>query len=601
MYCMLVILLAFSLTQGRQQCSHPQGEDGSQMREGCLVLTCQGGAWTAALTTSHCCFEGVTYPTNTTITSTMSQDKCVKADMVCVQGEDNKAKTVIKMENYCEAKNMKTGCQEEQTEPEHPNCLTVSCDGDVMKKWCLGHQTSMMGTYKMSNKKHNGKPVWANKDRSQKLFYTSDGTWMIGTPWNQTHHDYNDYRGAIKTTEQGHATVPATGWQYNGWTGWIAYGNLTVTPGEPVYPPGLTVSSTNENGALLSHPTMMGQYCQVKNKKHDGRPVWKHTEHDHWFFRDGHTWVIGSVIAEWSKSKTGRIFSSVTGFVGIPSHGWEYGDSYYRGTKDRSLTVQESNCQEKTGYHHPDVLTVSSEGGSASAKTYMMGTYKKSGKEYNGHPTWIHKDPVQNQELFYTSDKYWMISYQNGRTYGGIKSVEAGLDYVPTHGWEYREHGTTAGTTTSGWIEDQHLTVSDGETEYPQGLIVSSEGPAGAKHSSRMGEFYQGSFPYKWNGRPLWKNSDNEDENVWLYFTGKYWNIGSNYRYTSAWMSHPKQGLVGIPAEGWQYADDDDKTSTWFDDEQLTVREIEVKECTQVFMGVFLEPTPHHPKLFRHF
>ena len=38
--------------------------------------------------------------------------------------------------------------------------------------------------------------------------------------------------------------------------------------------------------------------------------------------------------------------------------------------------------------------------------------------------------------------------------------MEAGLDYVPTHGWEYREHGTTAGTTTSGWIEDQHLTVS---------------------------------------------------------------------------------------------------------------------------------------------
>ena len=112
----------------------------------------------------------------------------------------------------------------------------------------------MMGTYKMSNKKHNGKPVWANKDRSKKLFYTSgqtqkyiyfsplslfpDGTWMIGTPWNQTHHDYNDYRGAIKTTEQGHATVPATGWQYNGWTGWIAYGNLTVTRKILIFNPG---------------------------------------------------------------------------------------------------------------------------------------------------------------------------------------------------------------------------------------------------------------------------------------------------------------------------------------------------------------------------
>ena len=71
-----------------------------------------------------------------------------------------------------------------------------------------------------------------------------------------------------------------------------------------------------------------------------------------------------------------------------------------------------------------------------------------------------------------------------------------------------------------------------------------------------------------------------------MNISGKYWNIGSNYRYTRAWMSHPKQGLVGIPAEGWQYADDDDKTSTWFDDEQLTVREIEVKECTQVFTGI---------------
>merc|ERR1719513_446945 len=151
MYCMLVILLVFSLTQGRQQCSHPQGEDGSQMREGCLVLTCQGGAWTAALTTSHCCFEGVTYPTNTTITSTMSQDKCVKADMVCVQGEDNKAKTVIKMENYCEAKNMKTDCKEEKTEPEYPSCLTVSCDA-ALEKWCLANQKSQMGTYKISNK-----------------------------------------------------------------------------------------------------------------------------------------------------------------------------------------------------------------------------------------------------------------------------------------------------------------------------------------------------------------------------------------------------------------------------------------------------------------
>ena len=85
------------------------------MTEGCLVLTCQGGAWKASLTTSQCCFEGETYPTNTTITSTMSQDKCVKADVVCVEGEDGKAKTDFKMETYCEAKNKNTGCQEKGT------------------------------------------------------------------------------------------------------------------------------------------------------------------------------------------------------------------------------------------------------------------------------------------------------------------------------------------------------------------------------------------------------------------------------------------------------------------------------------------------------
>merc|ERR1711970_1360750 len=169
MYCMLVILLGLSLAQGRQQCSHPQGEDGSQMTEGCLVLTCQEGTWKASMTTSHCCFEGVTYPTNTTITSTMSQDKCVKADVVCVEREDGKAKTELKMRNYCEA-----GCQEKETESEHPNCLTVSCDGGKLdsrgKRMCLGYQTFRMGTYKISNKKHNGQPVWVNKDRSQKLF-----------------------------------------------------------------------------------------------------------------------------------------------------------------------------------------------------------------------------------------------------------------------------------------------------------------------------------------------------------------------------------------------------------------------------------------------
>ena len=63
-------------------------------------------------------------------------------------------------------------------------------------------------------------------------------------------------------------------------------------------------------------------------------------------------------------------------------------------------------------------------------------------------------------------------------------------------------------------------------------------------------------------------------------FTGKYWNIVPNPDYTKAWISHPRKGLVGVPTQGWEYADDDN-AKEWLKDEQLTVREIEVEELKQ--------------------
>ena len=105
-----------------------------------------------------------------------------------------------------------------------------------------------MGTYKISNKKRNGQPVWVNKDRSGKIFYTSgqpqeylyfsplslfvDGTWMIGTPWDDP-RDYDNNKVGIRSAEQeqGNVTVPVTGWQYlNVWQQyWVSEANLTVT------------------------------------------------------------------------------------------------------------------------------------------------------------------------------------------------------------------------------------------------------------------------------------------------------------------------------------------------------------------------------------
>lgn len=54
------------------------------------------------MTTSQCCYKNVPYPVNTTISSTMSEDQCVRATLYCVVGGDGKAVVVTKMENYCD-------------------------------------------------------------------------------------------------------------------------------------------------------------------------------------------------------------------------------------------------------------------------------------------------------------------------------------------------------------------------------------------------------------------------------------------------------------------------------------------------------------------
>ena len=53
------------------------------------------------MTRSHCCYERVAYPVNTTIISTMSEDQCARAAVDCVQEKDDKAKMVMKVENHC--------------------------------------------------------------------------------------------------------------------------------------------------------------------------------------------------------------------------------------------------------------------------------------------------------------------------------------------------------------------------------------------------------------------------------------------------------------------------------------------------------------------
>ena len=111
-----------------------------------------------------------------------------------------------------------------------------------------------------------------------------------------------------------------------------------------------------------------------------------------------------------------------------------------------------------------------------------MGAYKKTDMEHNGHPVWVSLDcDVQKQEIFYTKGpknsqtvqlnasvlaKYWMIGINrrdSNDEKGGIKSIEAGLDHPPEHGWQH--HYADGDHTLDSWFDDDKLTVAG--NSYP--------------------------------------------------------------------------------------------------------------------------------------
>ena len=50
---------------------------------------------------SQCCYDREPYPKNTTITTTVTEDGCVKATIECAEDLD-KAMMILHTENYCE-------------------------------------------------------------------------------------------------------------------------------------------------------------------------------------------------------------------------------------------------------------------------------------------------------------------------------------------------------------------------------------------------------------------------------------------------------------------------------------------------------------------
>jgi len=171
MRCKLFLLVVtFLLVDTNQQCSNPQAEDGYQMTEGCLQKTCKTGVWRTSLATNMCCHDRKAYNINTTISSSMSEDGCARANLDCVEETSDTAKIILTIKNYCseyatqdqvqEIKDLLVkkidagaGCKDQKEEEEKeavlflgydkivqlpsftilPNC-TVPQDGDMQKK-----------------------------------------------------------------------------------------------------------------------------------------------------------------------------------------------------------------------------------------------------------------------------------------------------------------------------------------------------------------------------------------------------------------------------------------------------------------------------------
>merc|ERR1712106_760166 len=87
--------------EGSTACRHPQGYDGESYTEGCLKNTCKASIWRTSMDGALCCYDRAPYQKNTTITSTVTEDGCVRATIKC--GEDgDKAMMILHTENYCE-------------------------------------------------------------------------------------------------------------------------------------------------------------------------------------------------------------------------------------------------------------------------------------------------------------------------------------------------------------------------------------------------------------------------------------------------------------------------------------------------------------------
>jgi len=142
----LLLLVYMAIVDCVERCRHPQAEDGHQIFEGCLLRTCKAGVWRTSLAGNLCCYERTAYTINTTISSSMSKDGCVKADIDCVEEIPGQAKMILSMKNYCEEFATQEQMEEIKELLVRQRDAEVECKGgDEEKEQKEGHGPAHIG------------------------------------------------------------------------------------------------------------------------------------------------------------------------------------------------------------------------------------------------------------------------------------------------------------------------------------------------------------------------------------------------------------------------------------------------------------------------
>ena len=169
---------------------------------------------------------------------------------------------------------------------------------------------------------------------------------------------------------------------------------------------------------------------------------------------------------------------------------------------------------------YPDLVTISSSGGTYHLRPDVLGIYKKTNLSQQGRPVW-RSTVREDRYLLYNgkqrtenSDTHWkwIVSSsqdQVGETEVYLRSVKAGLTYIPVRGW--------ACSLSGEWYDDDLLTVR-GEQTYPDLLTLASEGATSEYSPEVLGVYQRTNQTH--SARPVWRNRERGD--MFLFYNGKY-------------------------------------------------------------------------------